>query len=77
MSLKKGKIKMEGHSGTWSIIDSIIHKEKEIHLLESETYGDEAEFLIVDDNGKLIMDDVYNGFEDLFYKEECEEDDGQ
>ena len=28
------------------------------------TYGDEAACIIVDERGKLVLDDVYNGFDD-------------
>ena len=34
-------------------------------LLEHEAYGDEAPCLIVDENGSLLLEDVYNGFTDL------------
>ena len=29
-----------------------------------DTYGDEAACIIVDERGKLVLDDVYNGFDD-------------
>ena len=33
-------------------------------LMEHDTYGDEAACIIVDERGKLVLDDVYNGFDD-------------
>ena len=33
-------------------------------VAEYDTYGDEAACIIVDERGKLVLDDVYNGFDD-------------
>lgn len=60
-------IKVEGHRGTWYVIDAadcapIQHT---VFLLEHETFGDEAACLIVDEDFRLVLDDVWNGFEDL------------
>ena len=30
------------------------------YLMEHDTYGDEAACIIVDERGKLVLDDVYN-----------------
>ena len=32
--------------------------------MEHDAYGDEAACIIVDERGKLVLDDVYNGFDD-------------
>ena len=62
-------IKVEGYRGKWYVIDSVAFvKDGEMHeafLLEHETYGDETEGLIVDEDGKLLEDDVWNGFDDF------------
>ena len=34
------------------------------YLMEHDAYGDEAACIIVDERGKLVLDDVYNGFDD-------------
>ena len=34
-------------------------------LLEHQTYGDEAASLIVDQDLNVVLDDVWNGFDDL------------
>ena len=39
--------------------------DKEYYLLEHEEHGDQAIGLIVDKNGKLIMEEIYNSFDDL------------
>ncbi|MEW6215830.1 MAG: hypothetical protein AB1478_11630, partial [Nitrospirota bacterium] len=43
------------------------HNGEPAYLLESEIYGDEVPCLIVDKAGKIILDEVYNGFSDLEY----------
>ena len=40
---------------------------KRVYLLESEVWGDEVPCIIIDGDYKVIMDNVYNGFEDLRY----------
>lgn len=58
-------IKVDGHIGTWYIIDKSWHKGRPVFLLEHETYGDEAPAIIVDSCLNILADDVYNGFSDL------------
>jgi hypothetical protein len=65
-------IRIEGHTGTWYVIDSgkfynhgFGSAPHYFFLLEHEEYGDEAASLIVDDEGEIILDDVWNGFNDL------------
>ncbi|NLW46315.1 MAG: hypothetical protein GXY86_03110 [Firmicutes bacterium] len=59
-------IKVKGHLGKWYVIDSGCYNGKRVFLLEHETYGDEAACVIVDENGGLILEDVWNGFDDLY-----------
>lgn len=70
-------IKVEGHPGTWYVIaEARFELTPDVNgkpatipvhcfLLEHEVYGDEAPCLIVDENGTLLLEDVYNGFADL------------
>lgn len=54
---------VSGHIGTWHTID---HTEVDGHaffLMEHDTYGDEAASIIVDERGSLVVDEVYNGFD--------------
>ena len=62
---KKSGLKIEGHIGTWYVIDEGYHRGKKVYLLEHEQYGDEAAALIVDRDGKIVLEDVHNGLEDL------------
>lgn len=62
---KADHIKIDGHKGFWYVIDYSYHRGQEVFLLEHETYGDEAAGLIVDEKGKIILNEVYNGWFDL------------
>lgn len=63
---KSEHIRIEGWRGKWYVIDTMMDtKYGKIFLLEHETYGDETEGLIIDENGKVICDDVWNGFDDF------------
>lgn len=70
MELREG-IKIEGHVGTWYVIDETVRDGKTLYLLEHETYGDEAACLIVDSNKEIVLDDVWNGFDDYDEAMEC------
>lgn len=71
-------IRVEGHEGTWCVIaegNFVLTPDTDdgrpltisahLFLLEHETYGDEAACVIVDENGRLILEDVWNSFDDL------------
>ena len=67
-------IVVEGHIGTWYVIDEGLFnldcnedevETKRLFLLEHETHGDEAACVVIDEDGKLIEEDIWNGFDDL------------
>ena len=60
-------IKIEGRTGTWYSIETQVTNHSLYLLLEHEEFGDETEHLIIDHTGELILDDVWNGFDDLDY----------
>ena len=62
--MKKDNIKINGHVGTWYVIDEEERGGKKLYLLEHEYYGDEAACLIIDEDYNIVMDDVWNGFDD-------------
>ena len=64
--MQENNIKIKGYKGTWYVIGKTIYNMKEIFLLEHEQYGDEAPSLIVDNELNVVLDDVYNGFNDLY-----------
>lgn len=67
--MQKENIRIKGHLGTWSVIDEREWQGEKVYLLEHETYGDEAACLIVNENLEIILEDVWNGFDDLYNEE--------
>lgn len=58
-------ISAKHHIGTWYSIAHKMYKNQLYFLLEHQEYGDEAANIIIDLNGNVILDQVYNGFDDL------------
>ena len=55
-------VKIPGHTNTWGEIDSITLKDgKTYHLMENEKYGDETEYLVINDD----MTEVYETYDDI------------
>ncbi len=54
---------IEGKEGSWLAFDSEIIDGKLFFLMEHEKYGREVAWVVVDESGKLIVDNVYNGFD--------------
>jgi hypothetical protein len=63
--MQRDKIKIYGHRGTWYVIDKSVYKGEPVFLLEHEQYGDETACLIVKEDLTVLVDDVWNGFDDL------------
>lgn len=63
-------VKVNGHRGKWHSIDSAYSNGKKVWLLEHDTYGEDAAMLWVDENLNVIVDDVWNGLQDLIESEE-------
>ena len=77
LSWNSDGIEIAGHEGTWYVIDEgdfqitpdVDGKPEtltaHLFLLESELYGEDAAGLIVNDEKQIVMEDVWNGFDDL------------
>jgi hypothetical protein len=63
--MKKKGIGIHGHRGTWYVIASTYYNDEVVFLLEHETFGEDSAHLIVNGNLDIILEDVYNGFDDL------------
>ena len=63
VSIDTVNFQIEGKAGNWLAFDSIRLEEKEFFLMEHETYGKEAAWVVVDGAGKLAVDNVRNGFD--------------
>ena len=64
MNADTSGLTVAGHIGTWHTIDQHEVGGHSFYLMEHDAYGDEAACIIVDERGKLVLDDVYNGFDD-------------
>lgn len=62
---KNEGIKINGHLGSWYVLDKTEVAGHELFLLESEQHGENAPSIIVDYNRKIIAEDVTNGWDDL------------
>lgn len=63
VSIDTVNFQIEGKSGSWLAFDSIRIAGQEFFLMEHETYGKDAAWVIVDQTGRLVVDDVRNGFD--------------
>mgnify|MGYP000522638497 FL=1 len=56
---------IEGKDGTWQVVDYLLVEGKNYFLMEHEQYGTNVAYVVLDQNGKVIVDSVYNGFDDM------------
>lgn len=63
VSIDTINFQIEGKAGSWLAFDSIRLEGQEFFLMEHETYGKEASWVVVDGAGKLAVDNVRNGFD--------------
>lgn len=54
---------IEGKEGSWLACDSIIMDGREFFLMEHSTYGTNAAWVVVDEAGKVVADNVLHGFD--------------
>jgi len=64
LTLDSDGITVAGHVGTWHVIDHEQVEGASFFLLEHDKYGDDAANLIVDSHANLILEDVWNGFDE-------------
>lgn len=62
--MAKQNVRVSEHRGTWYEVDNAIILGRKLFLMEHETYGNDAANIIIDESEKLVMDDVWNGFQD-------------
>lgn len=74
---KKDGIVVKGHTGTWYVADSVTIDNKLYMLLESEQYGEDADWIAVNDEYKLVMSNIRNGADDLIDYLQDKKDDEQ
>ncbi len=54
---------IEGKEGKWLAFDSIIIDGRQFFLMEHETYGKEVAWVVLDEEGNLVVDHAYHGFD--------------
>ena len=59
-------IAVEGHIGTWYAIDETEIGGEKFFLLEHEEHGDIAACVAVNEQGKLVAENLWNGFDEDF-----------
>ena len=59
-------IAVEGHIGTWYSVDETEIGGEKFFLLEHEEHGDMAACVAVNEQGKLVAEDLWNGFDEDF-----------
>ena len=55
---------IEGKEGSWLAYDSIRIDGREFFLMEHTVYGTEAANVVLDEHGKLVVDNVFHGFDE-------------
>ena len=56
---------IEGKDGTWEVIDYLLVEGKNYFLMEHEQYGKDVAYVVLDQNGSVLVDSTYNGFDDV------------
>ncbi len=63
---------IEGKEGTWLAYDSIVVCGREFFLMERTDSGFSAPRVVVDETGRVVVDDVRNGFDDTVRAKICQ-----
>ena len=64
LSIDTTGYEIEGKKGTWLAQDYILMNEKKWFLMEHEEYGTRAACVILSEDGAVVMNDCYNGFDE-------------
>ena len=64
--MKKENLKIEGYKGTWYVIDECWFKGQYYYQLESEQWGDETPWLIVDNEFKIVKNMFGDNIDDCY-----------
>ena len=64
ISLDTTNFQIEGKEGEWLAFDNLVVEGKKFFLMEHTTYGKNAAWVVIDETGKLIVDQVMTGFDE-------------
>lgn len=62
VSLETTGLHVEGHQGTWHSIEQKEILGHDFFLMEHDEFGSDTANIVVDDSGKLVAEDLWNGF---------------
>lgn len=54
----------DGHTGTWYAVDMKTYHSERFFQMRSEEYGQEVADIIVSENGTLVAEDIWHGFDE-------------
>ena len=63
--MPKDGVTIKGHTGTWHVIDQAQIDDIEYRLFEPDTYGDAVGCVITNIRNEVVLDNVFNSFDDL------------
>lgn len=69
VSFETTNFHIEGKEGSWLAYDSIIIDGKEFFLMEHTAYGKEAANVVLDEDGKVVVEQAYHGFDETVKKQ--------
>lgn len=55
---------VEGHYGTWHVIDFRCINDEQFFLLKHDLYGNDVANVVINQYGELVQEDVWNGFDE-------------
>ena len=55
---------VEGHNGTWHTVDEKEYAGEKFFLMEHDEFGSDVAGIIVAENGQLVAEDLWNGFDE-------------
>lgn len=64
VDMKTSGLSVEGHVGAWHAIDFKQIDGGNYFLMEHDTYGEDAAGIIVNSEGKMVLDEIFNGFDE-------------
>ncbi len=71
VSLDTTDFHIKGKEGKWLAFDSIMIEGRQFFLMEHETYGKEVAWVVLDEEGKIIVDHTYQGFDQTALQQSC------
>ena len=62
ITINTDAISLDGYTDTWYVVDETDYHGQKVFLLEHEVFGDETEHLAVNENGTVLVDEIYDNW---------------